>query len=333
MRYNLNVKKILIRAPQWLGDAVVSTVFIHRLKQREAEARLSVLCVPSLVTLFETHPDVESVIPLPYPNGGVMAVGKILKSHGFDEVYILPRSFRSALEVFLAGIPQRIGFSGDFRNLMLTTRFPYQENRLYAHRYLTLIHEETLSLQSLTPYFPVQTTSNKKLQTLSKPILGMAPLSIAPARTWMAERFSEIARQWLSQKGGTVILFGSAKEQAAIDTIQTSVAGNVINTAGELSLPELGGVLKQCDQFLTNDSGLMHVASALNVPQVILFGASNPQNALPPWGENQSIQHKEISCVPCLRNHCVRLGNDHLACLKAISADEVLQRLRIDRNP
>lgn len=327
LRYNPVVKKILVRVPQWLGDAVVSTVFLTRLKQREKEAQISVLCPSTLASLFETHPAVTSVLILPTPQKSIFTTGKMIRVQNFDEAYILPRSFRSALEAFLGRVPRRVGAKGDFRGMLLTESLPYQENRLYAHRNLALIHEESFPLESIPPFFPVSEPRNRNFLLLKKPLLGIAPISIAPSRTWLPERFVEVANEWQEKNGGTVVLFGSPKERTEVQKIAEGIKGAVVNTAGELSLPELGWMIQHCDRFLANDSGLMHVASAFKIPTVVLFGASNPAVALPPWGSFTALQHKEIPCVPCLRNHCARTGEDHKACLKAITTTEVQAQL------
>src|SRR5689334_22264644 len=108
------MKKILVRAPQWLGDAVVATAFVERLRRREPGARLAVACAPPLRELFATQPGVDAVLELPYRRGGTLAtVAEIWRGESFDEIFVLPRSFRTALEPLLARIPSRVGFGGD----------------------------------------------------------------------------------------------------------------------------------------------------------------------------------------------------------------------------
>lgn len=301
---------------------MVSTVFLKRLRRRNPDAQITVLCASHLASLFETHPDVHSVLKLPYPNETVFSVGRFLKSGAYDAAYILPHSFRAALECALAQIPVRIGYRGDFRSLLLTQALPYNPRLLYAHRYLSLLGEERFQLDETAPYFPANQPS--VLPALKKPVLGLAPVSIAPSRTWDPERFAQVANRFLDARGGTVVLFGSAGERDKIDKVKARIKGAVIDTVGGLTLPEVGWMMKECDLLLANDSGLMHVASAFKIPTVVLFGASDPSFALPPWGRFIPLQHKEIFCVPCLRNYCVRFGDDHNACLKAIQIGEVV---------
>ncbi len=328
-------KRILVRAPQWLGDAVVSTVFLKRLRAQQPDSHIVVACGPAQVLIFSTQPEVDDVAVLPYPDGNVFDAAKQIAFKKCDTAYILPRSFRAALETWLAKIPGRIGYAGDGRRLLLTTALEYDPQRLYAHRYLKLINEEAFSLENVSPYFPEEMPTEEKRQRLfgpasdlTQPVLGIAPVSIAPSRTWDPERFAAAANEFLEKNGGSIVLFGSAKEKTITQKIASMIKGPVFDTAGELTLSELGWLIRRCRFFLGNDSGLMHVASAFKVPSVVLFGASDPNFAIPPWGRCITVQHKEIFCVPCLRNHCVRFGENHNACLKAISISEVSAALQ-----
>lgn len=325
---------ILVRAPQWLGDAVVSTSFLRRLKQRFPDGTITVACVPGLKDIFSSHPDVRDVFPLDYVAGqSVFSIGAHLKEKRFDRVYVLPRSFRSAFESWWARIPERVGFGGDGRAVFLTETHAYDPTLLYPRRYLSLINDTGASLETLSPHFPSREPSDPALLQLLKnaprPFLGLGPASIAPARTWASDRFAAVAQQFLTTRNGTVILFGSPKEKSVGDRIASVLKGSVINAVGLLNLPALGWAVSHCDAMVVNDSGLMHVASAFQKPTVVLFGASDPAVALPAWGRYQSVQHREIACVPCLRNHCVRLGSGHNECLRAITVDEAIAALRV----
>lgn len=330
------MKRILVRAPQWLGDAVVSTVFLTRLRARFPNADITVLCPSALAPLYDTHPAKVTALSLTYPTGSVFDVARRLREEAFDTAYILPRSFRTALEVTLAKIPNRIGFTGElFRGLLLTNVIRYDDKLLYPHRYLKLLGEETFALDQAKPYFPKADLSDKEAQMLffqgtpplKKPILGIAPVSVAPARTWEPDHFAAVAEAFLKERSGTVFLFGSPAETAAVERVAAMIQGRVVNLAGKLDLPKLGWAMSLCDAFLGNDSGLMHVAAAFKIPSVILFGPSDPTHAVPPWGMCKVIQKREINCVPCLRNECVRFGPHYRECLKSIGAAEVIKSL------
>jgi len=324
-----------VRAPQWLGDAVVSTVFLHRLKSKYPSSQIHVLCPPAHSVIFNTHPAVEAVVTLPYPEGSVMEAARELRSAGYEIAYILPRSFQSALEAALARIPKRIGYRGDMRRFLLTTALPYDDRMKYAHRYLHLIGEGDYPLESLRSHFPQsEPLPQRKYELLgqdekklARPWLGISPASIAPARTWDEDRFAQVGGEFVKRTGGTVLLFGAEKEKIVTERILKKLNGKGIDTAGRLDLPELGWFIKSCDAFVCNDSGLMHVADSFSIPNVVIFGASEPLYALSTWGRSVALQNKGIACVPCLRNRCVRFGRYYNECLQSIEPPDVLDAL------
>lgn len=332
------MRRILVRVPQWLGDAVVSTVFLARLKSLHPEASLSVWAPARVAGVFEGHPAVDRIITLPYPAGSIFSAARAVKNEEFDAVYILPRSLRTGLEAWLSRIPKRIGFDDAPRRWLLTQTHSYDENLIYPRRYLKLIGEEHLALDSVAPYFPSRKPDLAKLERLAgrpfsswkKPFLGVAPVSIAPSRTWPADRFAGMADRYIQKHGGTVILFGSPAEKNRVQEVRKKVESPVVDTSGELDLAELGWMMSQLNFLFANDSGLMHVASCFKIPSIIIFGASDPRTALPVWGRFVPIQNTNIACVPCGRNVCVRFGPFHNECLNTISVnivDDALEAL------
>ena len=329
------MNRIVVRVPQWLGDAVVSTVFIRRLRRRFPAAFVAVACRPPLAPIFQSHPDVNGVVPLPR-EAGLRGAARALREQRFDTAYVLPMSARTALEPWLARIPRRIGFGGDFRSIFFTETGRYRYDLLYPRRYLSLLGDDGADLATTPPYFPSQTPDASRiaeifggpLEGLARPILGVVPASIAPARTWPSDRFVEVASRFQKETGGTVVLIGTAREKPVIDHIRWRLPGPVADTSGKLSLPELGYVIGRCDRLLANDSGLMHIAACVGVPTVIPFGSSDPTLIVPPWGRFTGLYHHVIDCQPCRRNHCARFGDYRFACLKAVTSDEVLTALR-----
>jgi heptosyltransferase II len=327
--------RIVVRVPQWLGDAVVSTVFLRRLRNRFPGAFIAAACRPALAPVFESMPGLNTVVSLPKEEG-TFGAGRTLKAQGFDTAYVLPQSARTALEPWLAGIPRRIGFGGDIRRFLFTETRPYRFDLLYPKRYLALLDDRAEDILSTPPFFPSTEPSASRMtelfggpwEALKKPVLGIVPASIAPARTWPTSRFAEVARRFQASTGGTVLLIGTAKEKPIIDEVRSALTGPVVDTSGRLSLPELGFAISRCDRLLCNDSGLMHVAACFNVPTVIPFGSSDPAVILPPWGKFNGPYHQVIDCQPCRRNHCARFGEVRFACLKAVSVEEVTSALQ-----
>jgi heptosyltransferase II len=328
------MKRVVVRVPQWLGDAVVSTVFLRRLRRRFPEAHIAAACRPALAPIFESHPDVNAVIPLPR-SAGTIGAARAIRAGGFDTAFVLPMSARTALEAWLARVPRRIGFGGDIRRVLFTETRKYRFDLLYPRRYLALIDDPGDDLAATPPHFPSETPPEARMKelfggpwsSLPRPILGLVPASIAPARTWPADRFAETAVRFQESHGGTVVLIGTAAERPAIAEIGRRLRGPAVDTSGKLSLTELGFVIRGCDRMLVNDSGLMHVAASFAVPTVIPFGSSDPLLIVPPWGRFLGLYHHVIECQPCRRNECARFGDYRFACLKAVSVDEVVTAL------
>jgi heptosyltransferase-2 len=321
------MKKIAVRAPQWLGDAVVSTVFLDRLRRKNEGAHITVITYPFLTPVFDGCPSIDAVAALPPKNQkSLRAASALIRQGHFDEIYVLPRSLRTALEAWSGGVPKRVGFAADFRSFFLTDRFPYSHDISLAHRYLRLIGEDTLPDEKMKAYYPKAVAMPEP--ALKGPVLGVAPWSIAPARSWLPGRFVDVANRFLAETHGTVVLFGSTEERAASAQLQTQIKGNVVDTTGGLDLYQLGTMIRRCDAMVVNDSGLMHIAAACNVPLVAIFGAGDMKQALPRFGRCVGRQHPEIPCVPCLRNRCVRFGPYYNECQKKVTADEVFDALR-----
>lgn len=306
---------------------MVSTVFLERLRRQHEHARITVVAYPVVASVYEGHPSINNVLTLaPKAESSVSAVAKLLRKEKFDAVYLLPRSLRTALEAWWAGIPQRIGFSADWRGLFITQKFPYSHNISLAHRYLRLIGEDALPDDKLKAHYPDKKTMPEP--TLKGPVLGLAPWSLAPARTWLPERFVEVANRFLSTYQGTVILFGSGAERAASAALREKIQGPLIDTTGGLDLFQLGQMIRLCNAMVVNDSGLMHIAAACDIPTVAIFGGGDMRQALPRFGRCVGLWHPEVVCVPCLRNHCPRFGEFQRECLKKVTTTEVFDALR-----
>lgn len=325
------MQKITVRAPQWLGDAVVATVFVGRLKAKFPDTEIRVACPAALEPIFLAQPGVAGVVRLPYSEGaGVMEAARRIAASQPDTLFVLPRSARAAIEALLSRTPERIGFGGGLRGLAFTKRVCHDARLLYPHRYLKLIGDESLDLSTVRPFFPAAAPGDASIreavENLPKPVLGVAPASVAPARTWDAARFATVAREHVARTGGGVMLLGSRAEAPACAQV-AAIAGTGLDLSGRLGLAELGWAVGRCDRLLLNDSGVMHVAAAMNVPAAVVFGPSDPARALPVWGRFVAIQKKPLDCVPCLRNTCVRFGDLRHACMNAVEPDDALRAL------
>jgi heptosyltransferase-2 len=310
---------ILVRAPNWLGDAVMATPFLRRLTARFPSEPLDVVAKLSVAAVFRGMPGLRRILPLGSPE----ASAKALRREGYEIAYILPTSFSSAWGAFLSGATERVGHAAEGRSWLLTWAVPLDERYHYTRRYLSLIGEEDREASREGLYFPVE---NPPFPLPEGPILALAPGARAPARRWMPERFAEVVRR-LPASWGSVVLLGAAQDEPFAQAVARSAGRPTLNLCGKTSLPVLGGILKRCRALVANESGLMHAAWAVGTPLVAVAGPSEPRCTSPFGARVRVLIHRDVPCVPCVKNECYRLGTDQQACLKAVSTDEVLSAL------
>ncbi|MBT9476306.1 lipopolysaccharide heptosyltransferase II [Polaromonas sp.] len=328
----------LIIAPQWIGDAVMTEPLLRRLHARGE--RLTVGALPWVAPVYRAMPQVAEVIEFPFAHGGLQfkarrTLAKAMQGQ-FDKAYVLPNSLKSALLPLLAGIAQRIGYLGEARVGLLTHRLKNPKNKPPMVAFYSALSGET-GLEGDRPQLQVDPAAAG--QTLQR--LGLQPggfvvfapgAEYGPAKRWPAAHFSELA----ARLDLPVVLLGSGKEAALCDEIaapaNAAQAGKCLNLAGKTSLPEALSLIASSRSTVSNDSGLMHVAAALGVPQVAIFGSSSPLHTPPLndratvlWLKTDPAYQPPLDCAPCFARECP-LG--HTRCLNDISADQVLRLLQ-----
>ena len=327
----------LIIAPQWIGDAVMTEPLLRRLAARGE--RLTVGALPWVAPVYRAMPQVADVIEFPFAHGGLQfkarrSIAKRLAGQ-FDKAYVLPNSLKSALLPFLASIPQRIGYLGEARVGLLTHRLKNPKNKPPMVAFYSALSGES-GLEKDRPEMhmaaaQVEATLRELGLQRGSYVVFAPGAEFGPAKRWPARHFSELA----AQLDATVVLLGSGKEAALCDEIAAPVntvqVGKCLNLAGKTSLPQALALISASRSTVSNDSGLMHVAAALGVPQVAIFGSSSPLHTPPLsdkarvlWLKNDPAYQPPLDCAPCFARECP-LG--HTRCLNDISATQVLQAL------
>lgn len=327
-------KKIIVRAPNWLGDAVMSTGFIKRLRTGGPQNEIHVLCPSGISAIFSNYADVNQVISFE-PGDSIRALIQRVRAGHYDLGYVLPPSFSSAFVFWAAGVPERIGYSSDFRRFLLTHPLRLDERFHYVRRYLGLLKQEGSDVDSSELYFPRPAVESDKFESLTsvlkinlqKPCLAVAPGSNAPARRWFADRYAEFINRLAEKDWPTVLLVGSKGDRPVVDEVQKKCTRPVMNVCGQTTLVQLGEILRRCDALVTNESGCMHVAWAVGTPTVVLAGPSDPRLTSPFGNKVKILHHPEIPCVPCVKNDCFRAPDEYCECLKQISVDDVVNAL------
>jgi len=326
--------KIVVRTPNWIGDAILALPAIEGLKKNFPQAEIWLAVSDWVKDLFPADDVGPKIIPL----GRVGHFKNLrnsaghLKEFGFDVALLLTNSFASALLFYLAGVPERWGYRRDGRSLLLSKGVLWKEpaEALHlVHYYLNLI--ESLGLKTPAPEIRLTVTAEEKSQARAKlaalgidakkPLVLLNPgAAYGPAKRWPSAKFAELAGILQGRKNVEVLITGSAGEAELAESIASSLPVRPKSLAGKTSLRELLGLMSQSVLFVTNDSGPMHMANALRVPVVAIFGPTDPK-ITGPFHPPSAVHKKDVPCWPCLYRCC---PYDH-RCMTNISAEEVFE--------
>jgi heptosyltransferase-2 len=324
----------VIRSPNWIGDGIMCLPAIQAYRAHFPDERLAVLAKRYLAGIFQNIPGIDEIIPLPdrWTFGAyVSALGELRKKR-FDRGILFTNSFSSALFFRLAGITPCAGYERDGRGWLLHDKVPRADQAAHHQRYYLKIIEY-LAGEKIETVFParlVVSAAEREWATgwLSRqgispgtPFMGVAPTAAyGGAKAWPPERFREVLALWAQRHPDTaILLLGVPFERERIATMIDGLPGRVHNLAGRLTLRQAIAILSLCRLFIGNDSGLMHVASALGVPLAAIFGPTEPGRTAP-LANRVRLLYRGADCAPCTHREC---PTDH-RCMAAIGADEVL---------
>lgn len=329
----------LIVGPSWVGDMVMAQSLFIVLKQQYPEMNIDVLAPNWSEPLLQRMPEVRNSISMPIGHGKLQLglrykIGKQLRKNNYDWAILLPNSLKSALIPFWAKIPKRTGFKGEMRYGLLNDVHLLNKEKLTmtVQRFVSLASNDQNYVPTDYPFPKLQLDQNIIKNTLDKfdlntkkPILALCPgAEFGPAKRWPIEHNAKVARQKL-ENGWQVWIFGSDKDQKVAESISDQAGGNCINLAGKTSLAEAIDLLSQANNVISNDSGLMHVAAAVNRPLIALYGSSDP-NFTPPLNDKAKVISLRLECSPCFKRECPL---EHLNCLREISPESVLSLIKI----
>jgi len=317
----LDFSNILVRATNWVGDAVMSLPALGAIRDRFPKARIAILVKPSVADLYTRESFADEIIM--YDLQSIWSMGRQLRSRQFDCAILLQNAFEAAWIAWLAKIPTRIGYKRDGRQLLLTRAVdvprPGEIPRHERFYYLELLRRA--GLIDALPESDVIRLSSRKLPN-GKRIIGVSPgAAYGTAKRWLPERFAQAAGALAEARGASIALFGTKSERALCEEVARLVSGReVTNYAGETTLAQFIDLAAGCELFLTNDSGSMHIASALGVPTVAIFGATD-DTTTGPTGSNARVGRQPVDCSPCLLREC---PIDH-RCMTGVSAERVVK--------
>ena len=337
----MSAKKILIIGPSWVGDMVLAHSLFQALKNQNPDTIIDVAAPAWTLPLLARMPEVSHAIALPFKHGQLALLeriqfGRSLKAKGYTQAILLVNSFKSAILPLAAGIPLRTGFLGEFRHGLLNDIRPLDKSKLprTVDRFVALgmgIQDQATPQISNPKLIADQNNALRVLEKngMNKPeqkILGLCPgAEYGEAKRWPAEYYAEVANKALN-KGWQVWLFGSDKDIPVTTTINDLVRGRCQDWGGKTNLGEAIDLMSLCDTVISNDSGLMHVAAALDKKLIAIYGSSDPHHT-PPMHPDAVVEYLGLECSPCFKRECP-LG--HLNCLKQISPIKVSSHLNIE---
>lgn len=332
----------MLRSANWVGDAVMTTPTARAVRKNFPLARITLLAKPWVVPVFQNSPHVDEIMI--YETGGRhkgltgrMRLCRDLRQKNFDLAILFQNAFEAAMLAFAGRIPRRLGFATDGRTALLT-------DRLYNYRalkkghlidyYLGILGGAGLDLdgRDLALFVSEQEQAHSRALLAGfgiepgAPVAGLNPgATFGTAKRWLPERFAELSRRIYAEKGMRSLLFGGPGEVDLGQQIAAQTDGCAVNLCGRTSLREAMCLINACRFFITNDSGLMHVAAALDIPQLAIIGPTD-HIATGPSNRNSRIVRVPGACymAPCLKTVC---PIDH-RCMTRISVDRVLAELR-----
>lgn len=331
--------RILIIAPSWIGDTVAAHPLFMRLRQRHPQAVIDALAPPWVAAVLRAMPEIDGeVIANPFAHGQLRLrerwrLARELARRGYAAAYVLPNSLKSALIPLFAGIPRRVGFTGESRYGLINVRHTLDKAALplQVERYAILAEAPGTPLPRPLPHPRLTVAPQRAAQVLTELALTATPAPVVfcpgaefgPSKRWPERHFAALARE-LTARAIPVWLLGSKKDAPVGEEIASLSGGAALNLCGRTDLEQAIALISLARHVVTNDSGLMHVAAALDRPLTALFGSSSP-GYTPPLSAQAQILSLGLTCSPCFKRECP-LG--HHKCLVDIAPERVFATLQ-----
>jgi heptosyltransferase-2 len=331
----MSVGRTLVISPNWIGDAVMAQPLLQLLRRQHPGRPIDVLAPPSVAPVWRAMVEVSEVLETPFRHGPLQLgerwkYAKVLRKRGYIDSYVLPNTLKYALIPWMAGIGKRVGYKGEMRYGLV--------NRM---------HHDSVPPLPMVPFYAALASSGELVPRPSmlvepgakaavcqrlgiatnKALVVFAPgAEFGPAKRWPAAHFASLAQAIIAQDpGAQIALLGSPKDKPACDEIIAMTGdANMFNVAGTTSLSEAIALIAQASAVVANDSGLLHIASALNRPVIALYGPTDPDHA-PPFSDMARSMSLRLECSPCRQRECP-LG--HQDCMQKLMPDSVWTELK-----
>ncbi|HXH09621.1 MAG TPA: lipopolysaccharide heptosyltransferase II [Alphaproteobacteria bacterium] len=341
------LQTVLVIGPNWVGDAVMSTPVLANLRRGLPKATIDLLVPASVSPLFDEHPHVDRVLIDRSRTDwrAALSLARTQRQMRYDVALLLPNSFRAALWAWLIGAQRRVGYATDGRRWLLTHPMPAAWIQPYRRRsqrvsrgspsegphqvdaYLRLVEALHIPIVERLPVLVPSSLAEKEAEHLwarhglegQKRIVGLCPgAAFGPAKRWWPERFAALADRLVAEAELAVVLFGSRDEVPLIEQVRAHMSQHAVSLAGQDTLASFAALAARCAVLVTNDSGAMHIASAVGSPVVALFGPTDPRRTAPS-SPRAIVLRRQLPCSPCFRSHCPY--SDH-PCMRLIEVDD-----------
>ncbi|HEY1151419.1 MAG TPA: lipopolysaccharide heptosyltransferase II [Pseudoduganella sp.] len=332
------MQRILVISPNWIGDAVMAQPLLQLLRAQHPLAPIDVLAPPAVSPVWRQMAEVDEVLETPFRHGALQLrerwrYARVLRARGYFAAYVLPNTLKYALIPWLAGIPRRVGYKGESR-----------------YGLINVMHHDSVPPRPMVPFYaalalapaaaapggvprPRLVASDAQIGAacakvgldVGRPLVVFAPgAEFGNAKRWPASHFGDLAQEIFARvPGAQVALLGGPKDAAACESV-CAVAPSCVNLAGKTSLGEAVALIARADAVVSNDSGLLHVASSLNRPVIAIYGPTDQDHA-PPFSDLAASISLRLECSPCRQRECP-LG--HHNCMRGISGEQVWQTLQ-----
>jgi lipopolysaccharide heptosyltransferase II len=339
---------ILVRGVNWIGDAVMTLPALRALRLANPESRIALLVKPWVSPVFEKDPNIDELIIYSERHKGVkgrLRLAGELRGHGFRRAVLFQNAIDAAIITFLAGIPERIGYSRDARRALLTKAVPFDRHARGLHHvgyYLNLLEKAGFDVKASQPWIYLsleeRLEARAELAGLRRPVVAINPgASYGSSKRWHPSRFAEVTTRIIDELDGSAVLLGGPAETGIAEEILEGIrarssgedvtsgpAPRVRMMAGSTTLRKLIALLSEVDLLVTNDSGPMHIGYAVGTPVVAVFGSTSPE-LTGPVGYGDVVVRKEVDCAPCFERKC-RKGQ--IKCMDLVTAGDVFDAVQ-----
>jgi heptosyltransferase II len=331
-RLSPDLEAVLVVAPNWIGDAVMSTPALANLRQGLPKATIDLLVPRRVAPLFDDHPHIDRLVIRDerQPWRSRLAQVIALRRCGYQMVLLLPNSFRAALDAWLLRSPIRLGYATDGRRWLLTHAVPAAAGQPphQIEAYLRLVAALGLPIVERVPTLAPTKQAEMQAEHLwaaqglgrQDRVIGICPgAAFGPAKRWWPERFAALADRLIASGRFRVVFFGSPDEVPLVERIRSQMTRGAVSLAGQDTLGSFMALAARCAVVIANDSGSMHLANAVGTRVVALFGPTDPRRTAPSAAP-ATVLHRDLACSPCFCTTCPY--SDH-PCMRSIEVDDV----------